>query len=239
MLTIVLWLRLRHLLGETAYLQFLSGAPLADFIVTARKCVVIYAQADHHTRQSLEYTNPTISLYREYVDFAMGDPESAPKNVCRQFPCFVDSTHGRVISIGQPGNTTGRFLNWVDEVAHPRLRPVVSVSRLNQILNVNSSVLFGVDLQEPPKRIPEERTLYLVASDLFRIFNLSLERGLYVYRPNDCEIIRISSFSEFEGTEQTGISQFSEVVSLSPQKKLIGCVLDQRDSPKRPNVRRF
>jgi hypothetical protein len=224
-----LQVRLRTWLGETAYVESLSGSSLHTFISATKRCIVVYCDPTNETRHLQRYMNPTISLYKEYLDFAFGVIADAPREICRVFPCSVGYRSGAPIAAEQPPNTTSGFLNWVDRVSHPRIRPVVSVNHLNDLLNGPTSVLFGVDLQEKPKHAPKGEVIYLIASDLFRVFNVTASRGLYAYRPIDRELTAVN-LSNFGSAFVNRIVSFESILKGPRQKKLVGFALDQSNS---------
>jgi hypothetical protein len=163
------------------------------------------------------------------VEFVLADPAAAPADRCPKVPCAVAYRSSAPLNVGFSPNTTAEFLNWMDRVFHPNIKTVVSVNTMRQLLDGSAPLIFGVDLKEKPKFLPKRQLLHLVSSALFRVFNLTVSEGVYLYRPIDRQLIQLQT-ADFTSLLLTNLTYFSSSLFQNAKTKIVGFTQDRRNA---------
>lgn len=235
-------IRIKEVLGEIGLLQYISGSAIHDFLESNQMSIIFYSKPDNKSREELSFTNTAITIYKEIISFALGDPKDAPPSICSKYIqndtfCVVPYEGSRVIQFEPAPNTAPSFLNWIDLLSHPNISAIFSINKLNRLLNGNESCIFAVDVQEEffdNIDIPKNKKIYMVSADLFSIYNLTLDQGIYFYRPNDRQILKLdenNKYKSYSSDENMKIQFYQSVeTDKNLQNRLIcGFTLNESD----------
>lgn len=241
-LFVFLCIRIKEVLGETGLLQYVSGPELHNFLKSNQMSIIFYSKPDNKSREELSFANAAITIYKEVISFALGDPKDAPLNVCSQINqnnafCIVPYEGLEPVQYDPAPTTAPSFLNWIDLISHPKISAIFSINKLNRLINGNESCIFAVDVQEDffdSIDIPKDKNIYMVSADLFSFYNLTLDQGIYVYRPNDRQILKLddnNKFNSFTSDENMKIKFYQSIEKdESLQNRLIcGFTLNEDD----------
>ena len=241
-LFVFLCIRIKEVLGETGLLQYVSGPELHNFLKSNQMSIIFYSKPDNKSREELSFANAAITIYKEVISFALGDPKDAPLNICSQINqnnafCIVPYEGLEPVQYDPAPTTAPSFLNWIDLISHPKISAIFSINKLNRLINGNESCIFAVDVQEDffdSIDRTKDKNIYMVSADLFSFYNLTLDQGIYVYRPNDRQILKLddnNKFNSFTSDENMKIKFYQSIEKdESLQNRLIcGFTLNEDD----------
>lgn len=236
-------IRIKEILGEIGRIQYLSGNELQNFLKSNEMSIIFYSNPDNESREELSFANAAITIYKEAISFALGNPKDAPSELCPELDqkksfCIVPYEGSNPLQYDNAPNTAPAFLNWIDLISHPKITAILSINKLNKLLNRNETCIFAVDVQEElidTIDIPKEKKIYMVSADLFLIYNLTLSQGVYLYRPNDRQILKLDDNNKFDflSSKENMMIQPYETIDTdkSRQNRLIcGFTLNESDS---------
>ncbi|KAH0790605.1 Thioredoxin family protein [Histomonas meleagridis] len=128
--------------------------------------------------------------YKNSIDFIIA--ENSTKKSKKGYPLIQAYKNGNVIDQFDVFGSDIAFADWCRKLSYSD-KSVITIyhpEELRLIFENSSTVLFGIDLQSPPKEYQNDLKYYQVSSYLFSFFNLSVVSGLYVYRGIDRQLIQ-------------------------------------------------
>ncbi|OHT16545.1 hypothetical protein TRFO_13137 [Tritrichomonas foetus] len=225
-------IRLKELFGEIGRMDYLTGDKIEEFLNANDWSIIFFSNPDNESREAISYTNAAITIYKEAVAFALADPNSAPE-ICKSIPCIVPYKGTEIIPFEEAPTTAPSFLNWMDRISNPKIQSISNINKLNELLNGNKTCIFAIDLQEEPVCVPKDHTIYLVSSELFAIYEMTIKPGLYLYRPLDRQLLEITESTPYESLLNTNIQTYSDSLNIKSNLKssfISGFVINQTDS---------
>lgn len=240
LLFLFLFIRIKEILGEIGLLQYVPEDKIQNFLKNNQMSIIFYSNPDNKSREELLFTNDAITIYKEIISFAISDRKNAPSTICSQSPqedpiCIVPYEGCNPIQFETAPRTAPAFLNWIDLLSHPKISAIFSINKLNKLLNGNESCIFAVDVQEDyfdNVNLPKEKKIYMVSSDLFSIYNLTIDQGIYFYRPNDRQILKLTDNYDSLSSDENMKIQFYESLETGQnlQERLIcGFAINEND----------
>ena len=241
MFFMIIFLRLKENLGEIERLEYIEYDQITNFLEKNEFSIIIYSNSDRNSREALSFVNPAISIYKEYISFAITDKNKNPEKYCKNEImnyCIVPYKNAHPLNVGKAPDTASAFLNWVDKISHPKISMISSLTRLNEVLNGSEISIFAItdsknDEEIPyiPENVTKNKNIYMVSQSLFLFYNLTLSSGLYVYRPIDRQLNKINDSQNFDFLYSSKWKEFNEFKNSNNQKKyLIGYTLNQNNS---------
>jgi protein disulfide-isomerase A1 len=184
-LAAVLGYRIKGRIGEMNNLILLFGKPLQDLIKKSAKCIVIFLEEDSDT----DFLNFGIKKYKsEFVFIRALSHEAEPYN-CISLPCVVAFANGKRIETPPLVHRAAEFVFWLRDLATAPNVKVEVAEELRLLLSGSEVTVFGVDMDAKPRNAPPDLPFYLVNASTFGELNVTVEKGLYIWRPADRELI--------------------------------------------------
>ncbi|EAY17872.1 Thioredoxin family protein [Trichomonas vaginalis G3] len=134
----------------------------------------------HDTVANNIWANFGLEKYKNNISFARSGHEDGAKYGCLYYPCCVAFQNGKKMDIPPPLARSSSFFLWLGELLEGPIKHLKSKEQLRVALEEHGQTVFGIDLEEPPRHLGKLQ-YYSVNSSLFAKFNISLQKGYYIY----------------------------------------------------------
>lgn len=187
LLFLISYFRVPKEVGDIYYLPKADDDNTKDFLKKSSINIVIFTDNISH----YEFTNFAISKYRNIFSFSIGTREIAENLNIEKFPSIVQFHQSDFFSYFKGYPSTISFTRWCKEINDNRTKThtINDIEELRLIFESRSTVLLGVENQQPPKEYKNDIKFLSVKSNLFTFFNLSVVPGYYVYRGIDRQLV--------------------------------------------------
>ena len=181
----LVFIRIRVPVGESSNIPYLIGENITKEIQKHHFSIVFFA--DSYT--FIDFSDFAISEYKKQITFIRSDLSDGFKYKCKTSPCIVPFKKGKVIYTEPAPTSPAQFLLWTKNVLTPGSVNVSSTAHLKKLLMGHKPIVFGVDEKKRPEKLKFTETLYKVDSSLFKMLEIPLKKGYYMFRPADHEIV--------------------------------------------------
>lgn len=196
-LLFLLSFRIKAPIGESANTPYYEGKSLIDKLKKSKRSVVFFIE----NGARLTYADFAIRKFKKEIDFIRSSASDGENFNCTSYPCAVAFEKGKKMPMGFGPYQPVQFLTWTESVLTPGFMKIRTPELLRALFEEMSSFIIGVDISERPKDFSKEQQIVSVSSDLLKFFNISVKKGIYLYRPADRELIDIKHMkkaSDFE-----------------------------------------
>ena len=182
----ILGARIKKPTGEVAHVLPFTGDFLTGVLKKAQRAVVFFGESI----DSIEFANYGIHRFKNDIIFIRSGKEDGAKHNCTAFPCILPFERGEVIrSVGPAPLRAAEFLRWLKRVVDPEIVRLTVPEELREVLGSQKPVVIAVDETKRPKQMPKTETLYWTTPETFATFGVNVEKGVYVFRPADRELV--------------------------------------------------
>ena len=207
---LVLWAlcaRIKKSTGETAHLLPFSGEFLTGVLKKAPRAVVFFGG----DLSSIDFADFGVHKYKNEILFVRSTQDDGKLHNCTAFPCILPFTKGHVISsIGQAPLRAAEFPRWLKLLMDIDVVRLTVPEELREVLNSDKPVVIAVEEEKRPKNIPKNETFYWTTSSTFESFGVTVEKGVYVFRPADRELVKVGS-EKWESLIDAGVSWSGDI----------------------------
>lgn len=200
--TTILLYRVTKQVGNVANLPVLSSTDeLSNWINKHSKSVVWFLPEDPSKNnftsnfnlfEQLNYANYAISKYKSKISFALSLKEFI--NQSKLIPSnYIEAkayNNGKDItdSLFQPNPVS--FSLWCqDQFLRTDLKKIIYHEELRGIFEGHKNAIIGVDGAPKPNHFPKNEIFYECQSNIFKLFNVNVTKGVYIYRPGDRQLV--------------------------------------------------
>ena len=182
----LIFYRIKGPVGESANIPTYSGELLNETIRTSPNTVVIFANPNVR----IDFIDYGIKLYKDKITFIRAPESEGEPYGCGKPPCIIPFEKGKqIFDLGTGPISAASFTIWLKFVLTPGFIEITSHEHLRILLEGHESFLIGVDYTSRPGKLPPGIIFYLASSKLFSEFNITIKKGIYIYRPADRELL--------------------------------------------------
>jgi hypothetical protein len=186
----LLGLRVNEPLTEIQTVPFLENESLEQFVRPDSPSVVFFGQS----RAEFEFAALSIYRFRKQIKFGFSNPESGAAFNLTTFPCVAAFLSGFVVETAFSGYSPIGFGHYCDALLFKMTnrKTLLQAEDLRRVFSSTSTFLLGIDVSEPPAEYRNDIPFCSVRSHVFKLFNLSVRSGYYVYRGIDRQLVACS-----------------------------------------------
>ncbi|KAH0793326.1 Thioredoxin family protein [Histomonas meleagridis] len=204
----LLAIRFPNPIGEATYLDEIDDSKIEEFIQSHNRSVIIF-QKDNYV---LDYMDYGIYRYRDQINIALASYEKSNLANCVFSPCIAAFSQGKHISNFAEYPTPTEFAGWLREIMNPKINNLEYPEQLRRFLSLKGAHIIGVDTEEVPQNIPEDETFYNTSSSLFKFFDMKVDKGVYVYRFSDRQLIPYNgNFDDLKDSHLVNLNLFKSM----------------------------
>lgn len=174
-------IRVNEQIDRSKKIKILTNKELPIFIQDHYQAIIIFSNINANQQAPFSFIDSIASKYYDSFEFAL---VKSPKE---EIAIYENAIHLNSIRIT---NSTANILNWIDETLFPNYKTIINIDDLNNLFDSNQSFCFGVDFREELEAKPKKQTIYLVSNSLLSSYNISLNPDLYIYVPQNRQIIK-------------------------------------------------
>ncbi|OHS92680.1 Thioredoxin family protein [Tritrichomonas foetus] len=225
LLLFLLGIRIKAPVGESANLPYLNAKELASELKKNKNSIVFFV--DQYT--DLEFADYAIHEYKEEVKFIRADLSDGHQYNCKFSPCIVPFQKKNPSPVVPAPLQPAQFLLWVKNSLTPGFISVESAGHLHRLLTGHKPLVFSVDQKGRNKKIPANYTIYSTTADLFKTFNVTIEKGYYLFRPSDHELLPIK---DGDFAKILAEPKIFDINDLNPKLRpyMAGYMIDENDA---------
>lgn len=209
---------LKH--GAINFIPFVTGENLTSFVSKGKSVVFFTTGLDN-----LKFVNYGITKYRHKVNFAwstVGDARVLGLNG----PAIAKFEDGQLDENAFKGRALGSFLRWLDMFTKGDSYEIKTHEELRQSLNKVANTFFAVDMEKIPEKFQNE-SIIRVKADLFKQFNLSVSKGMYLMRGCDRQLVNVD-YANIEEAKKCTIDNLL-TIELDEKPFIAGYFADNED----------
>lgn len=192
--------RIKVPIGQTSYIPFLEGKPLKNELSKNKRSIVIFTDPT----STIDFADFAIHEYKSQIKFIRSTISEGRSNYqCPDIsPCVLAFEKSKALKLEIPTVLQpAQFLLWVQNSLTPGIINVSTSGHLHQLLIGHDPLIFEVvdkkklnskKTYEKRKIIPDNFTVYLATQPLFENLNVQVEKGYYLFRPADHELIPLT-----------------------------------------------
>ena len=240
-LTTILLYRVTEKVGYIANLPVLANdEELNNWIKSNPKSVIWFLQeeplkndslSNYNLFEDLKYANYAISKYKSKISFAL----SLKKLINQSNFIASDYIEARAYKNGRDVTnspfqlTSVSFTLWCQEqLLEIESKKIAYHEELRQIFEDHKNAVIGVDGAEKPKNFPKNEIFYECPAQLFKLFDINLTKGVYVYRPSDRQLVGPIS-GNVKSYMKSNIVDIENTYTLEKKRFLAGFFVDGRE----------
>lgn len=138
----------------------------------------------------IKFAYPAIEKYKDQVQFLLTSPDQVPSSFYTTNPSIIPFEFTKPLKIDSPPLDSASFSYWVERIIDPTHYNIALPIQLIKILDGSIPALFEINkCDTETKKVENGLTIFKTTSSLFQKFNIKVNTGLYVYRPQDRQLI--------------------------------------------------
>ena len=146
----------------------------------------------------LDFMNYAIFRFKGNVTFVRADLETGKDYNCSIEPCFAAFRRDEQLFIGSPSYESTLFATWAQNIFTYPVLKLHSMEQLRALFSGSKPEIIAVDIDEKPASLPKEILFYSVSKQLVNEFGIDVEKGVYIYRPVDRQLLPFHGNFELE-----------------------------------------
>ena len=180
--------RVTEPIGEIFYTKKLDEADLSSFVKQKGVNIVVFAD----DLSKCAYMNFAVSKFSDY-EFGVASESLGESFGCTEYPCVRPFRSGKEIEkISIAPRTAGTFTLWCETLANPTMVAIKNAEYLRVVLDMPGSCVFGVDISKRPWKLDKDQAFYYAPKKVFADLGVSVEKGIYVYRQADRQLLPVT-----------------------------------------------
>jgi hypothetical protein len=223
----LLSLRLPRELIDSRPLPFANISDVPLFIQTHNLSVIAYANSPW----AVEFLDYPYLRYSDRISFLFVNSTKEEAN-CTSLPCFRAYRNGLAVEIEEPSHSSVSFSNWCEKLLNAEALIVHCPDFLRTLFDRLTVALFGVGEDKRPEKVPESVPFYVVEGSDLGALNLSVDRGVYLYRPKDRQLVEFQG--DIEEESKTPIKNGED--DFQTREFFAGYFIGPPDSASDPNL---
>ena len=193
-LAFLLFFRIKDPVGEVMNIERIENKTSFDeFINKFRRAVVIYFPEEKGWQ--MDFADYSIVKFKRVIAFAAATPKFAHERNITDLPNFEGFENGTKVEVPSFYPDAMGFSNWCYYFLGRRAIKIMCSEELRQLFESHKSVLICVDEAEHPSDFPKDQLIYEASSEVFNYFNITVEKGIYVYRAADRQLLKATQYN--------------------------------------------
>lgn len=178
-------------LGQCHTIPSISSRDALNDIIALPSISVVFFVDDI---SSYNFSNYAIFKFNKTLKFVVCSDGVVANSFGVEIPSIVAFRKGKIIKRYSSSSSEIIFAKWCNGLTESKkaIKRLDNSEELRKILEKKKNVLLGIDNLNPPKEYNNDIRFYYVPSILFKVLNISVKSGIYVYKGIERQLIRSS-----------------------------------------------
>ena len=223
--------RISEPIGSNRKVPFLASGDVNSFVKQAEKSIVIFSD----DVEKCNFINYAHLKLKDNLKFAIAPEKYGENYNCKDYPCTVPFENGEQVNyLPLPSRIASLFYSWCKHFVNPKYSRIANKAKLQTTLNsIDGACVIGIDTADMPSDLPSDMMFYSVDSDVVHSLNISAEKGVYVFRSSDRELVKVEN-GNYKDLTETPIVAFKNV-DFSKKKYVAGFWIDDLNPERSEN----
>ena len=199
MIILLITFRIHELIGELNYIPKINETKEIEIFLKKNTNSLIFFD---DSEDPCPFAKFSLNKLKKNINFALSTNEIGKSYGCLTFPCIKAFLNGKLIDTYEnlPLSSID-FMLWSKNLFEGNFRTLYHPEEIRLLLEGKKTIIFGVDVKEIPKYIPNDIIFYSTSSELFKLLNFNVSKGIYQYNPSERYLRLLSNKNKYDENE--------------------------------------
>lgn len=239
-LTSFLLYRITEQIGNVGSLPILSDPNELNKWIELHPLSVVFFLLENQTSNDIlpndivfdqiKYANYAIYKYKSKISFALSSKKLLNETslIPSDYTIVKAYKNGREVSDRPFQPTSASFSLWCQEILIGiGTKKIIYHEELRNIFDGHQNTVIGVDGASRPSHLPKNEVFYECSSSIFKIFDINLTKGIYIYRPSDRQLVGPIS-GNYKKYLKSNMVDVENIYTIEPKRFIAGFFVDDR-----------